>query len=322
MITPSPTGRQFTLSHGDQEAVVTERGAGLREYRVGGRDVVVPYEADEEPPAMHGAILAPWPNRLADGRYTFDGATHQLPIDEPERQVAIHGFVHKETWQLLGHSADQAELGLQLTGRPGYPFALHLRVHYQLDAGGLTIRLATSNTGDDRAPYGVGFHPWLSPGAAAVDDCRLAVDAGSWIRTNERLLPVDTVPIPAEMDFTRSRRISTASLDEGYADATYRRGRSWVRLAAPDGSVAAVWMEPPLAFWQVCTGDFPETGSYERTGVAGEPMSCPANAFVSGDHLAVIEPGATHTVTWGLRLEREGTNDPASEGDSEETEVG
>lgn len=305
-MTPTgPTGRQFAISHGDQQAVITERGAALRSYRVGERDVVVPFGADELPPAMHGAILLPWPNRLADGRYRFDGTTHQLPINEPDRRVANHGLVHTLDWRPVGHSDSHVELALTLLPRPGYPYRLDVHVRYRLAADGLTVRLTAANTGEARAPYGVGFHPWLSPGRARIDDCILRVDAGRWLRTDDRLLPVATKLPPVEKDFSTARMLGGTSLDDGFAAATYRDGRSWVRLTAPDGSTAAAWMRPPLAYWQVCTGDFPETGRYERTGVAAEPMSCPANAFVTGQDLAVIAPGATHTVSWGLCLEGE-----------------
>ena len=40
----------------------------------------------------------PWPNRLEDGAYEFDGRTHQLPLTEPERRNAIHGLVREEAW--------------------------------------------------------------------------------------------------------------------------------------------------------------------------------------------------------------------------------
>lgn len=302
MIETAATGRQFTIGHGDQQAVVTERGATLRSYRVGDRDVVVPFGSDESPPAMHGAILAPWPNRLADGRYEFDGQVHQLPINEPYRRVANHGYLYAEDWQLHEHSPSHVELVVRPSPRPGYPFRLVVHVHYSLDVDGLTVRLATMNAGVDPAPYGVGFHPWLSPGSASVDECRLQVDASRWIRTDERLLPVETVAIPPEKDFREARSLAGVSLDDGFKASLHRDGRSWVRLVAPDGTAAAAWMEHPPRWWQVCTGDFPETGRYERTGVAAEPMSCPANAFNTGQDLVVIEPGATHTFIWGLRL--------------------
>ncbi|WP_228489216.1 aldose 1-epimerase family protein [Raineyella fluvialis] len=312
MMTTVPTGRQFTIAYGDQEAVITERGATLRAYRVGDRDVVVPFGEDELPPIVHGAILLPWPNRLADGRYRFDGVTHQLPVNEPERDTAIHGLVNERAWTCLEHSDSGVDLALDLTPVPGYPFRLAVQVSYRLTADGLTIRLTTTNTGAARAPYGVGFHPWLSPGAASVDDCLLQVDASAWVRPDERLLPAAVEPVPESYDFSTSRRIGTVAVDDGFvaavrdnpsAGADVDGGRSWVRLAAPDGRTAAVWMDRPLGHWQVCTGDLPWAGSYRRSGVAAEPMSCPANAFVTGDSLAVLDPGATHSVTWGLVLE-------------------
>lgn len=310
-LSPSPTGRQFTITHGDQEAVITERGAALRCYRVGDRDVVVPFGADELPPSMHGAILLPWPNRLADGHYRFDGGTYQLPITEPARHVANHGLVHSVAWRLVGHSDSHVELALDLLPVPGYPFRLDVHLHYRLTDDGLTVRLSATNDGERRAPYGVGFHPWLSPGTASVDECRLQVDAASWLRTDDRLLPVAAEALPADRDFSTARVLGNIRLDDGYGSATYRDGKSWARLTAPDGSTAAAWMERPLGYWQVCTGDFKEAGRYRRTGVATEPMSCPANAFVSRQDLAVIEPGATHTVFWGLRLEGGSRGTPA-----------
>ena len=43
--------------------------------------------------------LIPWPNRLAEGRYSFAGSEHQLPLDEPERENAIHGLLRWRAWR-------------------------------------------------------------------------------------------------------------------------------------------------------------------------------------------------------------------------------
>ncbi|MDQ1722318.1 MAG: aldose 1-epimerase, partial [Pseudonocardiales bacterium] len=39
-----------------------------------------------------------------------------------------------------------------------------------------------------------------------------------------------------------------------------------------------------------------------RNGLAIEPMSCPANAFNSGEGLIRLEPGADWTGDWGIGL--------------------
>ena len=89
MMTSTPlSGRQFTLLHGEYRAVVASVGGSLRVLRYQDRDLVVSYAQDEVRPAFRGAILAPWPNRVIDGRYTHDGPLQQLSLTEPARGPA------------------------------------------------------------------------------------------------------------------------------------------------------------------------------------------------------------------------------------------
>src|SRR3954462_11342974 len=77
-------GEEHALRWGPYDAVVTQVGAGLRLLGQDGRDLVLPYAADEVRPRYRGSVLAPWPNRIADGRYSFGGRQHPLPLTEPE----------------------------------------------------------------------------------------------------------------------------------------------------------------------------------------------------------------------------------------------
>lgn len=294
------SGRQVRLSLGDAVAVVTEVGATLRTYSVGDRDVIVPFGADELAPGCHGAVLAPWPNRLGDGVYDFDGEHHRLPLSEPERDNAIHGLVRHERWTIVFASPTAAEFLLDLVPRPGYPFPLRMRMRYELTANALTVTLTTTNTGRTRAPFGAGFHPWLSPGGFALDDCELEIDAAGWLRTDARLLPIAYEAVPTVKDFSSARRVGCARLDDGF---TAPEGASRIRLIAPDGSVAEVRALQGFGYWQVFTGDgLP--GRWLRSGLATEPMTCPADAFRSGDGLVVLEPGTFHTCSFALALGR------------------
>jgi aldose 1-epimerase len=92
-MTSAPSGRQFDIGFGEQRATIVEVGGGIREYRVGERDVLEPYPVEQMCDAAHGAPLIPWPNRLADGRYAFDGTDYQAAITEPDKHNAIHGFL-------------------------------------------------------------------------------------------------------------------------------------------------------------------------------------------------------------------------------------
>ena len=81
----APSGEQITITAGDQQAVIVEVGGGLRSYSAGRREFIDGYKADEMSSSGRGQVLIPWPNRLQDGSYEFDGRRYQLPLNEPER---------------------------------------------------------------------------------------------------------------------------------------------------------------------------------------------------------------------------------------------
>lgn len=302
------SGTQVHLTRGAQSATLATVGASLREYTVGGSDVVVPFGADEVSPAFHGKVLAPWPNRLADGRYNFDGHDYRLPLTEPARSTALHGLAADDDWTVTEQSADAATLVLDLPARPGYPFSLRVGVTYALGDEGLTISTTALNTGGAPLPYGVGFHPWISPGtgstgAGSLDDCTLQLGAERLVTVDDRLLPTGTTPVSRDMDFREPRTLAGSDLDDAFVklirDAD---GRSWARLTRGDGSTVAIWMDGAAKAWQVCTGNQINPVAARRSGVAIEPMSCIADAFRTGDDLVVLQPGESHTLVWGMAL--------------------
>ena len=65
------------------------------------------------PPGRPGQILAPWPNRIRDGHYTFEGSAYQLPLTEPARHNAIHGLANWSRWRLVEQTADVGDAGVR-----------------------------------------------------------------------------------------------------------------------------------------------------------------------------------------------------------------
>ncbi len=301
---PTPlSGNQVVLTLDDQSATVTDIGAKLRIYRVGGRDVVTPYDADQPAPVANGAVLAPWPNRIRDGRYTFDGVEHQLDITEPSRMTALHGLVMWQRWDVAERSESAVTLETRTVPSGGYPFDVLVRVTYRLTAAGLHIQVGATNLGEETAPYGIGFHPWLSPGDGPLDECTLRLDAATRVTVDDRLLPTGTTEATGSYDLREPRPARGLDLDDAYVDVLRDDdGLSWIRLTGADGRTAAVWMDESMDTWQVCTGDHLAAVAWRRTGVAAEPMSCIADAFRTGERLVRLEPGATHEVTWGMAL--------------------
>ncbi|WP_418276248.1 aldose 1-epimerase family protein [Isoptericola jiangsuensis] len=298
----SPSGTQYRIVAGGHAATVTEVGAMVREYAVDGRDVFVPFGANEVVPVHNAAVLVPWPNRLRDGRYAVDGRTYQLPITEVDRTTALHGLAAWYRWDLVEAAADSVTLELALPAQKGWPFQLTTRITYSLDAAtGLEVRVRTTNVGSGTAPYGVGFHPWLSAGGADLDACTVRLDAAEHVTVDARLLPTGVVPVSGDVDLRETRSLAGLDLDDAWvAPLRDPDGLSWCLLGCPDGRTPAVWMDGSMDCWQVCSAD--HIDGHERFGLAAEPMSCYADAFNTGDRLVRLAPGDSHEVRWGATL--------------------
>jgi aldose 1-epimerase len=296
-----PTGEQFLLRCAGAEAAVVQVGGGLRSYR-DGRDLVDGYGEREMAGNARGHVLAPWPNRLDDGRYRWDGAEHRTPLSEPETGNAIHGLVREEPWQVVDRSSDSVRLQHLLYPRQGYPFTLRLEIAYHLSPAGLRVETTATNDGDVPLPYGEGHHPYLAAGAGLhVDDCTLSAPGATRLETDARSLPTGSVAVAGTpYDLRAGRRIGDLVIDHCFTDLERDGdGLAWVRLTGPDGRGAAVWMDGAYGHLQLFTGDVvPEPR--RRRGLAVEPMTCPPNALATGESVIRLEPGESTTGAWGI----------------------
>lgn len=300
----APSGEQFELVSGKQRATVVEVGGGVRAYEWGGRPVLQDYPVDAMCDGAHGAPLVPWPNRLADGRYTFDGTDHQVAITEPDKHNAIHGFLLWRPWRAVERAADRVLMAARLHPLQGYPFALDVRIEYAVGDAGLTVTTTATNIGDGPCPYGSGQHPYLSAGGGPLDDCVLELDAATRIRTDdERKLPAGTEPVAGtRFDFRSGRKLGDLAIDHAFTDlGRDGDGLAWVRLTGTDGRTAELWADRSYPFVEIFTGDdlAPERA---RRGLGAEPMTCPPNAFATGERLHVLPPGESVTSRWGATL--------------------
>jgi aldose 1-epimerase len=281
--------------------VVVEVGGGLREYTQGGRNLLDGYGADEMSSSGRGQVLIPWPNRIQDGRYNFDGQDHQLPLDDVEEQDAIHGLVRWAPWTAGDRTENRVVMEHVLHPQPGYPFSVALSVEYRLSDEGLRVLTTATNCGARPLPYGSGNHPYLAAGTPSVDSLTLRVPGGSVLRSDERGIPVDSVPVEGtDCDFRRPRKIGPTVLDHAFTDLERGEdGRALVELRHPDHNEGiALWVDETHPYVMVFSGDpLPDVN---RRSLAVEPMTCPPNAFRTGEDLIQLQPGESFSSGWGI----------------------
>src|SRR5260370_40808873 len=185
----APSGKQITIVAKDQQAVVVEVGSGLRSCSVGGREILYGYSADEMSSSGRGEVLIPWPNRLQDGSYEFNGRRYQLPLNEPEHHNAIHGLVRWSTWTATKREPHRVVMEHILYPQPGYPFLLGISIEYALSHSGLQEQTTATNLGTQSCPYGSGAHPYLTLRTATTDGSILHVPGQAVLRFDDRALP-------------------------------------------------------------------------------------------------------------------------------------
>ncbi|HEY7483020.1 MAG TPA: aldose 1-epimerase family protein [Streptosporangiaceae bacterium] len=298
------SGNQYDIEAGPYRATITEQGGGLRTLTHDGIGLILSYDATEPAPAAFGQLLAPWPNRIDHGRYAYDGVSYRLDITEPELDTAIHGLVRWASWTVAERDRQRVVLGLRLLGHPGYPFRLDLTVEYALEAAsGLTVRLSAENAGTGPAPYAHGTHPYLTMGRP-VDECEVSLPGDRYLPADDRGIPTGPPEAVAgtPYDFRTRRGLGATRINNAYTGlARDAAGRTWTRLSAA-GRTVALWADTAHPWLQVYTAD-DVPGERRRAGLAVEPMTCPPNAFVTGEDVIDLKPGHTATGSWGIMSE-------------------
>lgn len=298
-----PSGEQYEIAAAGYRAVVTESGAALRVLSYGERALVDGFGADEMSSGGRGQLLMPWPNRIRDGRYSFGGRDLQLALTEPKRSNASHGLARWAAWTLEEHTDNSVSLVCRVMAQTGYPWAVDLHVLYDLSADGLAVTQTATNLSSDAAPYACGAHPYLAVGDG-IDELELTLPAGTRVVADDRLIPVETVPVDPEHDFRVGRQIGAVQFNEGYGGLELVDGVATTTLRDPrTGHGVALWVDERIPWLQVYSAD--DVLGLERRSLAVEPMTAPADAFNSGVDLVTLapagSPGDELSVTWGIR---------------------
>lgn len=283
-------GQTVLLRHGDYEACIVTVGAGLCSLKYKDRYITIPHNPDEVPLAHLGKVLIPWPNRIKDGKYEFDGKSYQLAINDLKTMSASHGFLAWKEWQIEDLNPRQVILKSFVIPTLGYPFILESHAIYTLSADGLDIELLTDNIGKESAPYGVGQHPYISCNLKSLDECELSFPCTKVLAVDERMCPTQVVEAQSVgLDFSTKRSLKGVKLDHAYQNT-----EEFVSLTLSSNEME-VSVDSEAPYIQLFSAE-----KLDRKGLAVEPMSCPANAFNSGRGLVILNPGERHNLHYTI----------------------
>jgi len=301
-----PIGEAIVLRRGTVEARIGTVAATLRSLTVNGAHLVQPTPDDREPASSNGIVLAPWPNRVKDARWSWNDRVQQLDVTEPDRGNALHGLLRFTDYEVRERADDAVTLAAVIYPQHGWPFLVETWVRYALLDDGLEVTHGATNHASDPAPYATGTHPFLRVGDAPIADLELVVPAARYVAVDERFNPTGLVPVEGtSSDLRDGPRVGGLDLDTAYGEIAFTdvvdgRGTS-ATLVAPDGSRTLLRQDVTWGWVQVyTTHEFHDVGG-DIDAVAVEPMTAPPDAFNSGTDVRWIASGDSWEGGWELR---------------------
>jgi aldose 1-epimerase len=288
----------FEINSGNFKAKINTYGASLISLSNNGFNLI---ESNTREGLYAGSVLAPWPNRIKDGRYSFNDEMFELPINEKTKNNALHGLVAHSDWQPVSSSGSSITLEHILDMPEIYPGKLKLEIKYEFIDNYLEIKIDTLNIGNKKAPYGVSIHTYLVAGQNIKNNqLFLQLPSSDFMQVDlERLLPLGIEKVDStEFDFRKLKQISNLFIDHAFkADADLPP-----RVILINESKLGVELEfdESTKWIQVHTADR-EGKEDARMAVAIEPMSCPPDAFNSGLDLITLAPNERHSFSLKIK---------------------
>ncbi len=220
-----------TLRRGAMECTLCpRRGGSIARLAWHGADGTVELVRPASAGALRGGSaidmgcfpLIPYSNRIAAGRFRFDGRAVRLPPDPMGGPHAIHGHGWTADWTVEERAGPSVRLAFRHAA-DAWPWAYSATQTITLDEDGLTVAIALTNEGDGPMPAGIGLHPYLPKPPGTVLTARVG---GVWLNDGS-LLPGERTPLPAAWAFPRGVAMDRTVLDNGFTGWDGRATLLW-----------------------------------------------------------------------------------------------
>jgi len=265
-------------SEGFSCKVFPNLGGSIQELTMGGISLIKEITMDESGLENYrtkypSAVLFPFPNRVAQGKYSYNGEQFQLSINEPGFHNAIHGLVSNQ--QFAVGRVDNQSISLLYThdSSHGFPFPYQFVITYLLSETGVKLSFEATNLGTQSFPFGMGWHPYFE--LENYEHCSVGFSVEKKYVNDEKMVPVDSEAYTEE-------RIDLAKVE---LDSAYKLRNGRIVLTSPNYQLQ---MEVPEdCYLQLYT---PEN----RTALAIEPMTCIGDAFNNRVGLRQLASGSSY----------------------------
>ena len=176
-----------------------------------GHDSLKSYQRKEE--FFFGALIGRYGNRIAKGKFTLEGKTYQLEVNDGVNTLhgGFNGF-YKKVWDAKQTDDHTLELSyLSKDGEAGYPGNLKVKVTYVLEEDN-SLKISYSAVSDKTTVVNLTNHAYFNlngAGDKTITDHMLTLEADEFTPVNTTLIPTGKLEKVAgtPFDFTKAKLI-------------------------------------------------------------------------------------------------------------------
>lgn len=268
---------------GNFAGIAPKRGAMLQELMLNNQSIIQTKVFDAESKVGYpSAFLFPFPNRIEDGKYSFQGNTYQLPINEPKHHNAIHGLIAFSEFEVIHQS--ESTLKLKYSYRANfeyYPFSFDFEVLFSITESAFILNYSATNIGTQDMPCAFGWHPYFQIEGEKIDNLNLKVSEAQNLALNERNLPEKTEDAKnflSEIDLNQKQydhlyKINQKDTEIAKAELSNAQNKICIEYQSNSSETYLMIYTPP-----------------SRNCIAIEPQTANINCFNNLEGLSVLKP--------------------------------
>jgi aldose 1-epimerase len=248
--------------------------------------------------SYRGAKLSPFPNRINNGKYAFEGKEHQLEQNNPPH--ALHGLCWNLPFTVKAELVTDSSAMIILQAdynslHKSYPFIYHIEIEYTLEENNFKCLTKILNTSEQSIPIGDGWHPYFTTGSK-VDNLKLQLPPNKQIELGNNMIPTGNY-LPEKL-FESPTLIGNTQLDHCFElDATTERVETILTDGQKNISIV-IWQQTGERGYKFLQAYTPP----DRNSIAIEPMSCAPDAFNNKKGLIVLSPKESVEFCFGVYL--------------------
>ncbi|HET6253748.1 MAG TPA: aldose 1-epimerase [Puia sp.] len=242
--------------------------------------------------SFKGPKLSPFPCRIRDGVYQFEGTTYHFTRLFGDG-TAIHGLIFDKPFSVLEEATSDhsGTVVLEYSYKkddPGYPFDYDCQVRYLLHPDSvLEVVTSVTNLGKTVMPIADGWHPYFKLGGR-IDDWRLQFHSAAILEFDSQLIPTGKF---SQYDvFQTPRLIGDVFLDNCFSLKPDLVSAACEIYHPGNGITISFFPDASYPYLQIYT---PAT----RTSIAVENLSGAPDCFNNKMGLTILPPGHSQIFT-------------------------